>query len=297
MALRGSRVLVTGATGFLGSHLWARAIAEGADAYGLSRRGDARDNRILRCDLADPEATRSVLSELRPDYVWHAAGRAASGREVELVRPTFSENLAATVNVLLAAHEIGCRRVIMSGSLEEPTGADGPPHSPYAASKIAGTAYAAMFHALYGSPVVTLRLSMLYGPGERNPHKLIPHVILSLLRGEAPRLGTGSRQIDWLYIDDAADAFVMSSRSDEVIGQALDIGTGETLSIRTLVESIVEEMDSDVEPEFGALPDRAFERPLVADTSRTSDLLGWSSRTGLSEGLRRTIDWFRHQQA
>jgi hypothetical protein len=110
----------------------------------------------------------------------------------------------AAANVLVAATEGGVRRLLLAGSLEEPDPHESwpVPASPYAAAKLGAGAVARMCHALYGTPVVWLRLFMVYGPAQPDVRKLIPHVTLSLLRGEAPRLSNGKRLVDWIYVDD-----------------------------------------------------------------------------------------------
>ena len=125
-------------------------------------------------DLEDLAVTRSLFTLLKPEVVYHLAGAVGANPDLGLVVPTFHSLLTSTVNVLVAASEAGCRRIVLTGSLTEPAGIDGAatPHSPYAAAKWAASGYGRMFHELYGAPVVILRLFMTYGPGQA-PSKLI----------------------------------------------------------------------------------------------------------------------------
>ena len=120
----------------------------------------------------------------------------------------------ASVEILEAATRLGCRRVVSSGSLlEEPVGtAQAVPPSPYGASRWAASAYARMFHALFGTPVVILRPSFAYGPGQETT-KLVPHVITKLLAGESPELSSGERMIDFVFAPDVAEAYVAAAVS------------------------------------------------------------------------------------
>jgi UDP-glucose 4-epimerase len=148
-------------------------------------------------------------------------------------------------------------------------------------------------HALHGLQVVHLRVFMVYGPGQHDRTKLIPYVITSLLQGERPKLSSGTRPVDWVYVDDVVDAVVAASSREDLAGASLDIGTGELVTIRAIVERIVETVGTGAEPEFGALPERPLEIVRAADVERTKDQLGWQPRTTLTDGVRSTVDWYR----
>src|SRR5262249_34039675 len=158
----------------------------------------------------------------------HLAGDSRGARGVEMVLPTLHTNLVATANVLVASTEQGVARTVLAGSLEEPPDDSAPllPSSPYAASKLAGSQYARMFHALYRTRVVTARIYMVYGPAQRDLRKLIPYVTLSLLRGAQPQLTSGSRAVDWVYVLDVALGLARAALSDDLDGKTLDVGTG-----------------------------------------------------------------------
>ena len=294
-SLDGRRVLVTGASGFIGTHLTARLLAEGAEVHGISRSERATAGmRWITTDVTDSQGLAAAVADVRPDVVFHLASHVTGARDVEAVLPTMNDNLVGAVNLLLAASAAGCQRVVLTGSLEEPAGEEPEPDpvSPYAAAKFAASAYGRMFHRLYGLAVVNLRVFMVYGPGQRDERKLVPYVITSLLRDSPPRLASGVREVDWIYVDDVVDAFLVAAVSDGAVGETLDVGSGALVTVRDLVEQIVRVMEPGVNPEFGALPDRTAERVRVADAGRTTQLTGWSPKTPLDEGLARTIEWF-----
>lgn len=296
----GQKVLVTGASGFIGSHLCGQLCGSGLEVHAISRteRSNGESGpRWWRGDLLEIEAVRNLLHTIKPDVIFHLASHVAGARELDLVQPTFQNNLLNTVNLLTVACEMGCRRIVLSGSLEEPDEGDpkAVPSSPYAVAKWAGSAYARMFHALYQLPVVILRLFMVYGPAQQDLRKLIPYVTLSLLRGETPKLSNGQRMVDWVYVDDAVTGFLAAARAAKVEGTTIDVGSGELVSVRTVVEHLVRLVNPKIVPIFGALPERPFEQIRVADTKRSQAMMGWVPTISLEEGLRRTVDWYKRR--
>ncbi|SEL12064.1 NAD-dependent epimerase/dehydratase family protein [Rhodococcus maanshanensis] len=295
--LASRRVLVTGAAGFIGSRLCTRLQELGAEVHGVSRRSREGGGAFWwKADLAEYPAAHHVMEEVRPDLVFHLAGEVNGARDVSMIRPTIRNNLLPTVNLLTSASELGGPRVILAGSATEPD-PDQIPTSPYAASKAASSIYARTFHARYGLPVTNLRLSMVYGPGQQDYGKLVPYVTRTLLRGEVPRLTSGANEFDWVYVDDVVEAFTWAASDADCMGETLDIGSGELVSVRSVVERIVRLADRTVQPQFGVVPDRSGEVSLLADVRRTREVLGWQARTSLDEGLATTVEWYRERHA
>lgn len=296
-ALSGSTVLVTGAHGFIGSHLVERLVDLGAQVHAASRRPSAGLSGVIssQVDLADAAAADELVRAVRPDVVFHLAGQTSGSRDVDAVPRTFASNLASTVNVLTAATRVGRPRIVLAGSMEEPHPGEvrTSASSPYAVSKWASAAYARLFYDIWSLPTVVLRVAMAYGPGRQDEHKLVPHVINCWLAGRAPELSSGTRQIDWVYIDDVVDAFLAAACATSVEGRSLDIGSGVPVEIRQTVIMLRQIIGTDLPARFGALPDRKYDSARIADMSESGPLLGWSPRVGLVEGLTRTVDWFR----
>jgi len=184
MPIGGRRVLVTGASGFLGSHLCDRLLTCGAQVYAVSRTERSAASGSLRWLLSnfdDAAEIDRVLRAVRPDLVYHLGGHVTAAPDRRHVLPTFSSLLATTVHVLLRASELGCGRVVLAGSFTEPSDPGGAPSSPYAAAKWCASVYARMFRVLYETPVVVARTFMVYVPRQQQA-KVIPHVVSSLLR-------------------------------------------------------------------------------------------------------------------
>lgn len=294
----GRSVLVTGASGFIGSHLCERLRQLGARVHGVSRaaRKDGSVSRWWRAELDDELETRRVIESVKPDIIFHLASFVSGKRNMEFVLPALRSNLLSTVNLLVAATRAECPKVVLTGSLEEAEGdaATLTPSSPYAAAKSASSSYARMFHALYSTPVVTARLFMVYGPDQKDRMKLVPYVTLSLLRGELPRLMSGKREIDWIYVDDVVDAYLALASTPGIDGETIDVGSGELTSTRQVVEQLAEIIAPAIRPDFGGVVDRPMERVRVADVDRAFDLTGWKPKTSLNRGLKQTVDWYRN---
>jgi UDP-glucose 4-epimerase len=141
--------------------------------------------------------------------------------------------------------------------------------------------------------VVHLRVFMVYGPGQRDLRKLVPYVTVSLLRGQAPKLTSGAREVDWIYVDDVVDAFLRAAVAPGLEGGSLDIGSGELVTARALVGRLSDLVGGGLEPAFGAIADRQFERVRVADPTMAAEAMGWRPRTPLEEGLERTVEFYR----
>jgi len=294
--LADKRILVTGASGFIGSHLCRSLIGAGAEVHGVSRiphTGVEEGPRWWQGDLSDTQIVRKLISTIKPEIIFHlAAGETRAKRDVNLVLPIFKDNLSTTVNILTAATETWCRRIVLPGSLDEPEPGV-PPSSPYAAAHVAMQAYAQLFHRIFQLPVVVARIFMVYGPGQKAVQKLVPYVILALLQGQSPKLSSGQRLVDWIYIDDLVEGLIALAQAPGVEGSAVDLGSGSLVTVRAVVQELVRLAGSTVEPAFDAVQDRAMECGRTAKVNETYLQTGWKPRTSLEKGLSQTIDWYR----
>ena len=290
-------VLVTGASGFIGSALVHRLLAGGAEVHGVSRRPPSAEGRGIvwhQADLGDPDRVRALVGGIRPARLFHLASAVSGRGDRDFVLPTLRDNLLSTVHLLLAAAESGVGRTILAGSMEEPEPGEAP-SSPYSASKAAATLYGQLFSELYHLPVVHARIYMVYGPGQRDRTKVVPAAIRAALAGEAPRLSSGARPVDWNFVDDVAEGLERLSEAPGLEGRRVELGSGELVTVRALVERI-SALCGGPPPAIGALPDRPLERVRRADAAATMAATGWRARVGLDEGLRRTIAALRSEE-
>jgi nucleoside-diphosphate-sugar epimerase len=296
--LSGEKILVTGASGFLGSHLCRSLCTTRNEVHAVSRNPHASDKDLhwWQGDLADFTTARTLLTAIKPDVIFHLTTHGWGAPGLEHVLPTLHSDLIATVNLLTVATELRVRRVVLTASLEEPQAGDPEfvPSSPYAAAKWACGAYARMFHQLYQTPIVLARIFMTYGPGQPI-QKLIPYVILSLLREQVPKLSSGQRLIDWVYVDDVIDGLLAAAEARNIEGSSIDLGSGTLVSIREVVQQLVQLVKAQVRPLFGALPPRPPEPVRAANTNDAYKRLGWKPVTPLEKGLELTVNWYRAQ--
>lgn len=293
-------MLVTGGSGFIGAHLCDRLLNCGARVHAISREPNHAVSENLRwwhADLKDVSAIRGVFKAVRPEIVFHLASYVVGARELDVVLPTFYDNLASTVHLLTEAAEAGCGRIVLASSSEEPQTSDDStfPCSPYAAAKWASSMYGRMFHQLFQTPVVMPRIFMTYGPNQKDAKKLVPFVICQLLSGQAPKLSSGRRLADWIYVDDVVEGLLRASVTPGIEGGAFDLGSGSLVSVRGIVEHIVQIVGNGIEPAFDALRDRPFEQERAADTTFLSEKLGYQPKTPLKLGLEATVNWYRRQ--
>lgn len=297
------RVLVTGASGFIGSHLARRLVHEGYDVVALVR--PTSDLWRLADVLESLELVATDLQE-RPrigavDSVFHlaAAGVRPDGDPRELV----GTNVAGTIAALELAGEARAGRFLYCGSCFE----YGPgerhredalprPISHYGAAKAAGWLFAEAWGRAGGGGVrvVSVRPFTVYGPYEAS-YRLVPSISLGVARREPVELTAGHQSRDFVYVDDAVDAMVAAVRRGAV--GTFNICTGISTSVRDLATQLASLAGGDAELRFGDLPTRAAEFPtLSGDPSHMTDVLGWTAQTGLEEGLRQTLDWFREHE-
>ncbi len=262
----------------------------------MPQKESAPNLRWWQADLAVAGEIERVLAGSAPEIVFHLASLVSGTRDLELVLPAFHANLESTVRLLVAATAARCRRIVLAGSMEVPDAAAEAPGSPYAVAKGAAALYGRFFHSLYGTPVVSARIFMVYGPGQVDHRKVVPYSILSALRGEAPRLTSGARPVDWIFVDDVIAGLLALGEVAEIEGETFDLGSGELVTVRQMVEKICHALAAPA-PEIGALTDRPLEPIRRANIAKSAGRLGWRPRVSLEEGLHRTIVGLRGELA
>ena len=307
----GRRMLVTGGTGFIGAMLVRRLVAEGDDVTLLVRDDSGRarlpelEERIRWCagDIRDASAVRAAVREAEPVVVFHLASTPFNPPTTP--SQTHLETIVqGTMNLIEALRDRPTTRLVAAGSaaaygsgsrLRE----DAPlrPGTTFGACKASASLLLQMAARLYHMHTSELRLFMPYGPGE-HANRLIPHTILSALDGREIRMTEGRQQRDVIFVDDVIDAFCLAAAKPVAAGSVFNIGSGVGTPVRALVERLLQLMGNPVKPLMGALPTRADEiMEMSADITSAKTHLGWTPRTSLDDGLRRTIAWVTEQHA
>ena len=311
--LRDARVLVTGADGFIGSHLTRRLVAEGAEVHVLTmevspifphRIVDLRGAiAIHEGNLMDRSAMDAVVRSAKPTHVFHLAAYTHVGKSWQRVDECIQANIQGTVNLLQALADTGYERFVNTGTSEIYGDIDVPfredavvnPISPYSVSKYAAERYCRLFQRSHGWPIVMLRPFNAFGPAQ-SPDRVIPEIIVRALRKEELAMTQGRQTREFNYVEDLADGFVLAATTAGVEGEIFNIGGGEEISMRDVATTILDVMGNPIEPHFGALPERPTEiMRMYCDSTKARERLGWSPGHSLREGLSKTIDWYRRE--
>jgi UDP-glucose 4-epimerase len=300
------RVLVTGAAGFIGSHLVDRLAADGHEVCGVDDMSSGSNapasGGLHRMDVADP-ALRTLAGEFRPEVICHLAAQVSVRASVADPVRDARVNVLGTVGVLEAARVAGARKVVFTSSCAVygvpdalPVGVDAPsrPRSPYAASKVSGEIYAEMYQALHGVDFTTLTLANVYGPRQTPEGEAGVVAIFSagLLTGKPTKVyGDGKNTRDYVYVLDVVDAFAKSC-GERGGGRRFNIGTGVQTTDRDLHTLVAAAAGAPDEPAFA--PPRLGDLPAMAiDPGPARAGLGWEPRTSLPDGLAATVAWAR----
>jgi len=319
MSLNGRRVLVTGADGFIGSHLTERLVELGADVRAFCfynsngslgwldqsapevrnaldvRLGDIRDARFVE------EACRDV------DIVFHLAALIAIPYSYQAPESFVDTNIKGTLNVLEAVRRNGCRRMINTSTSEVYGTPSELPirethqlqgQSPYSASKIAADKLCEAYHCSFDVPVVTLRPFNTYGP-RQSARAVLPTILVQLLAGKREiRLGNLDARRDLTFVSDTVGGFIRAGEVEGIEGQVIQLGTGRAVSIDELFEVACKAVGA----EASVVIDEARVRPaksevmvLLSDPVRAKDVLGWEASVDLEEGLQRTAKWLQRR--
>jgi dTDP-glucose 4,6-dehydratase len=314
MEWNGRRVLVTGAGGFVGSHLTERLVRAGArvramvhynalGTWGWLDQSPVRgDIDVIAADLADRD---SVVRAMKgSEIVFHLGALIAIPYSYEAPASYVHTNVIGTLNVLQAARELGVERVVHTSTSEVYGTAQYVPidekhplqgQSPYSASKIGADKMAEAFHRSFGVPVVTLRPFNTFGP-RQSARAVIPTIITQCLAGNTVRLGSLEPTRDFGFVTDSVEGYLLAAGTDEVVGMTINLGTGREISIGDLAGTIMKMTGSTaaIESDEQRLRPEASEVDrLLADNSLARSLLGWQPQVTLEDGLARTIDWIR----
>jgi NAD dependent epimerase/dehydratase len=313
--ISGSCALVTGADGFIGSHLAELLARRGAKVRALSLYNSFNDwgwlegidpalsVEVVTGDVRDKAQMSSIAKDI--DIVFHLASLIAIPYSYAAPESYVQTNIQGTLNVVQAAMERGAKRVVHTSTSEVygtarkvPIGEDHPlqPQSPYSATKIAADSIAMSFHHAFGLPLVVARPFNTYGP-RQSARAVIPTIITQLLEGKKRiKLGRVDPTRDFNFVTDTCEGMIALAECDAAVGKVVNIGSGSEVSIGDLAKLIGEIVGAkfEIETESARLrPDQSEVERLLCDNSQIRKLTGWSSKVALREGLENTVGWFR----
>ncbi len=295
------KILITGATGFLGRHLETKLKNEGHDILGSAGRTYA-DKKITGMDLTDFNAVQSVIGNFQPEIIFHCGAIVNLARDRQTADKCIDINIKGTINLLEALRNQPPKKFIFT-STEEIYGKNRipfnesslpQPPSMYSVSKLAGENLAATYGSEAGFIVRTIRLATMYG-FDTNKNRMIPSIILKALKGENIPLNSGKKKRDYLYIDDAVECLLATISSDKSqANEVINAGGGDMHTLEELAKTVIEMCGSKSEIELNAYPDRQNEADeWLMDITKAKRVLGWSPKTRLREGLKKTIEFYR----
>ncbi len=319
MTLRGARVLVTGADGFIGSHLTEALVKEGAKVRAFcfynsnASRGwlDALPDEVARDidfrlgDVRDARFVEEACGGV--EIVFHLAALIAIPYSYQAPESFVDTNIRGTLNVLEAVKRAGCRRLIQTSTSEVYGTPDRLPiteghplqgQSPYSASKIAADKLCEAYHCSFGVPVVTLRPFNTYGP-RQSARAVIPTILAQLLSGRTRlELGNVAPRRDLTFVSDTVAGFVASATAPDIDGKTIQLGTGRAESVEEVARAACAALGVTAEIVQSAerlRPDKSEVMVLQSDPALARQLLGWKAEITLEEGLRRSAEWMKRE--
>jgi NAD dependent epimerase/dehydratase len=310
----GTTVLVTGAAGFIGSHLAERLARNGAKVRAFVRYNSRNDYgwletldpdvldhvEVFRGDLVNPEAVARAMSGC--EVVFHLGALIPIPYSYVHPREFLDANIVGTLNIVEAARRVEVRRIVHTSTSEVygtarevPISEQHPlnPQSPYAATKSAADQLALSYWRSFSIPVAVARPFNTFGP-RQSARAVIPTIITQALSRDVIELGSTHTTRDFVFAEDTIAGLDACGRTEGIEGEVVNLGTGSEISIGEVVERVLAIVGRDLPVEAASermRPDQSEVERLIADWSKARALLGWEPRVDFDEGLRRTIEW------
>jgi dTDP-glucose 4,6-dehydratase len=311
---KNKNILVTGAGGFIGSHLVETLVHQGAQVRAFARYNSRNDPGLLRLlpaevlanveivsgDLRDLSAVQNATQGM--SHVFHLGALIAIPYSYQHPAEVVETNILGTLNVLLAARDAGVERVVHTSSSEVYGTALRVPidethplqgQSPYSASKIGADKLAESFFCSYNLPVVTIRPFNTYGP-RQSARAVIPTMMTQALARGVIRLGNLDARRDFTFVSDTVAGFLKIAQTAHVEGETINLGSGEEIRIGDLARRIIALVGHPVEIQIDPTrlrPEKSEVQRLISDNSRALQKLGWSPQVSLADGIQQTLDW------
>lgn len=306
-----AEVLITGGAGFVGANL-ARHLLHGGHRVTLLLRdvhaqwrieGIRNHVQINTVDLCDSKSLTQAVKKARPEWIFHLAAHGQYSHQRDVMK-IFHTNLMGTANLVQACMAVGFEVFVNTGSSSEYGLKDHAPketeflepNSYYAVAKASATLFCSHTARSAGLRIPTLRLYSVYGPYEE-PGRLMPTLILHGFQKRLPPLVNPDIARDFLYVDDAVQAYVMVANSpNQDSGAIYNVGTGVQTTLRDVVETSRTIFDITDEPDWGSMPNRMWDTSTwVADSSHLQNTLGWKPSHSFEQGFSKMVDWFRSE--
>ena len=311
--LKGKKILITGGLGFAGVNLVSKLLSHKinptilefiAEDVHLDTRYipfNLEKIELMNIDIRNQKEIIKVIKNVSPDYVVHLAANTELKKDFETAFNSVETNIKGTLNLLKAIKKFPVNNFIFMSSSDVYGGTKPPfheehfiiPSSPYSVSKASAEMYCLMFNRVYKLPITILRSFNLFGEFQR-VNRVIPYIIMKLIKNEKVELTKGEQKREFNYIENLLDAIFLSLKIPESQGRTFNIGSGFSISIRDIAEKIAEEFELKKNLELGAIPYRANEIwDMYCDNTLAKNVLGWEPRVSLTEGLIKTINWYK----
>ncbi len=317
MNWKGMNVLVTGADGFIGSHIAKALVEKGAEVTTIVRDVKKTSNldvlnlrnkvNIIHGDLVNFHDCERTINEYDIQFVFHIAAQAIVGPANRSPLSTFESNIKGTWNILEACRLSKTIKGLIVASSDKAYGQqkklpyteESPLNGyyPYDASKACAEILARCYYMTYNLPLAITRNANTYGPGDMNFSRIIPDIITTIIRGEQPVIRSdGTPERDYMYIKDAVSAYLALAENlhrKEVVGQAFNFGTGKPISVLDLYNKIIKLMGKNVKPKILGEAKNEIDRQYLA-IDKVKKILKWQPKYTIDQGLKETIDWYKN---
>ncbi len=310
------KVLVTGAEGFIGSHLTERLVALGAEVKALVmynsfntwgwidtfRPGEKNKLHIICADIREADLLKSTLKDI--DIVFHLAALIAIPYSYVSPSSYIKTNIEGTLNLLQAARDHGVEKFLHTSTSEVYGTAQYVPidekhplqgQSPYSASKIGADMIAESFYRSFDLPVTTVRPFNTYGP-RQSMRAIIPTLIVEMLSNDKIQLGSLHPIRDFTYVSDTVEGFLKTAETDDINGEVINLGSAQGISIGKLAEKLMKMMNKKITIESEGKrvrPPQSEVNQLICNNNKAKKLIDWQPKMSLDEGLEETINWFK----
>lgn len=298
------KILITGAGGFIGRHLLHQLLTFDAHISTISRNHHNFPKEIEQytIDIKDTSAINECLKNCQPDHIFHLAAYKERNESVQAFYSSVETNVIGTLNLFSAAKEVASVKSIVTLGTAEEYGNNKPPFdeklrecpvTPYSFSKLCVSQMGELFFHLYNLPVIILRPTLAYGPGQ-GTDMFLPSLITSLLENKPFDMTLGEQTRDFVYVADLVEAMLLTSRNTNARGQIINIGSGVPTKIADIALTIEKKIGKRGLVKLGSKPYRKNEvMDYYIDPRKAEALLGWKTKTLLKEGLNRTIAYYK----